>query len=164
MGQVIGARGDLTLEVSIEGLDEAVKSLEPLEDIERNLDNILLETAIDMAAFAQNRITDSVDPMDVPYEPLAESTQKARRRSGQKPPYIPLKWKGRMWRSIFARALKDGLEFGTHVGYSIFHQQGGENLPRRAFFPLTVDNDPEPDGAGGEFWRVFDEKLSGILK
>jgi len=164
MVQGTGVLGDLTLEVSIEGLDEAVKSLEPLEDIERNLDNILLETAMNMTTFAQNRITTSVDPTDVPYEPLAESTKKARKRSGQRPPYIPLKRKVRMWRSIFARALKDGLEFGTHVEYSIFHQQGGDNLPRRAFFPLTVDNEPEPDGTGGAFWRSFDEKLAGILK
>jgi len=89
--------GDLTLEVSIEGLDEAVKSLKPLEDIERSLSNILLETAMDMTTFAQNRIPHQSIQPTYQYEPLAESTKKARKRSGQSRRTYRLKRKVRMW-------------------------------------------------------------------
>lgn len=175
-----GARYIMPIRAEVEGLDKAVDKLKPLINIKQSLKPILHELAIDMATFATLRINKQQDPSGVAYRPLAQSTKDARARGrllpgpkrgkkarhgkGQSPPYLALKWSGAMIRSIFARAVTMGVDFGTHVSYSIYHQYGTDTAPRRSFFPIDMYTKPEKNGPGGVFWNAFKQKCQGILK
>src|SRR4030042_2627628 len=166
--------------VIITGLDRAIGSLEGIVNIEKSTKPILDELAIDTVKFAPNRIELMRDPSNMPFRPLKPSTiearargrllpgpkrgKKARHGKGQKPPYPILKWTGKIIRSIFARSVPLGMEFGTTVPYSIYHQYGTSKMVRRAFFPLDMRSKPEKNNPGGEFWDKFINRCKELVR
>ena len=156
----------MKIEVKIDGIEAAMARLDGLKAIEKRLAPVLKLTAQTIVTTSRANIRAKTAPDGTPYQALADSTLRARKASGQKPPYRPLIWSGNMIRDMFGRALPLGIEFGAPQHYLVFHQQGSDDNkrpPRRAIFPITKEGAIETQGSGGQFWNNFRDKIIKAL-
>lgn len=158
----------MKIDLSVSGLDQAVKKIDSLKNIERELNPVLKITAIDLGTYARKRIRPSqADNEDYPFAPLSESTieSKERRKKKNQPILID---SGRMFKAFIARAKGTTIEFGSAVPYYIYHQYGTKKkdgstlMPKRAVFPVTRDNTLDFKGSGGKIWRTLIDKIKRI--
>ena len=158
--------------ITVTGLEAIQYKLDRLAKSRPKINAILKETAGDLERYAKQRIETSTDPTDIPYEPSRNPKAwiRARKKRKLRPPYRLLQITGNLKRSIFARAVDGAIEFGTGVGYSIYHQGDTKNhvskgiIPRRAFFPLTEKLAIETRGSAGKFRQALINKLLAIIE
>ena len=81
--------------------------------------------------------TTATDPWGEPWKAL-KNPSKRRGRNAK-----PLRDTGALMKSLTFDADNTGLDIGTNLAYSVFHQFGTKNIPSRRFLPIQ-SNRPMP--------------------
>ena len=137
------------MEITAEGLDEAVEAVSDLSDRLRNLAPIMTVVAEDTRVLIDDSFESSAAPDGSAWAPLSSATVaiKPRRQNGK-----PLVDTGRLRQSITVEAGPRSFRFGTNVAYAGSHQLGARTrvfgrkpaaIPARPFLPVV--------GSGGRF-------------
>lgn len=141
----------MRVSVSIQGLDQAVESVEQIADIpEEHLPVVLELLATTMEGQTKRRWDAQAGP-DGPWAPLKESTLK-RKKKGT----AILVETGRLRGSITHNVVGDTAYIGTPVFYGSYHQFGTRKMVARPFLGLTAEE-------GDELEQVLAAYIESVL-
>lgn len=145
----------MSITLRIEGLEEAARELEGVQERMEDMRPVLRVVAQDLKTEVDDAFDESRSPDGKRWKPLAEATVK-RRRQGSRTPLVDT---GTLRNSIAAQAERERLRLGTNVPYAASHQFGREHIPARPFLPITPEGAIMTTGPAGELWEDAAEMI-----
>ena len=150
----------MTIEAT--GVSAAKARLEGIAARLRDLTPVTSVAAADTMTLIDDSFASSTSPAGEAFAPLAPSTIAKRRYGSGERRVTPMIDTGRARSSMFARGERDGLRFGTNVGYVRPHVTGGTFLPKRNPLPAELIGGSwslTQTGAGGSHWSRVRESI-----
>jgi hypothetical protein len=149
------------MKIDVNVTSSAPDTLDELVNIDKNMEKLLKNFAMDVATFAKKNVKNGTDSRGAAFAKLKPETAKRKKN-----PAI-LNETGRSVRSIFGRSGKWFVEAGDSTGVMKFHQGNASKittgqLPRRPIFPFKMDLSLETDGTGGKLVNDFKAKLLAL--